>query len=794
MRSRIITLIVISWIFVQTPRTIAADRKEEPLVKRVEKAIERAKTFIKSKARDGNWESDMYGVVRKGGPTCLAVLALLTAGTPVDDPLIEKALAYIRSLPPDQTYTVGLQTMVLAHAGNLKGDKIQMEKNVRWMLDARVYDGGQLQGWSYHKNDPMSRNNSNTQYVLLGLHEALQAGVHIDQRDLEEIRSFYVRTQNVDGGWGYVPSRRDMSTATMTTAGLCGLLITGMDLNAGREKPLGNGAWKDCGVYKESEEVKKALAWLASHLRGPKDYDKVRFADQLVLYYFLYGLERAGRLSGLRFIGDHDWYREGCEYLVNAQDPKDGGWKGHGTFENSPLVNTCFSLLFLSKGRTPVLISKLSHAANVGGGRITFEDWNNDRNDVRNLVDFTSRELFKRMPLGWQIFDAKRAGGQSSEDLTAELLQSPIVYFNGHHAPQFNDKEIEMLQKYVEEGGFVIAEACCGSPDFDRGFRRLIEEKLFPDNKLQKLSPEHPIYRASGKFLVDPAKVELWGLNYGCKTVLVYLPNDVSCQWESNKFEDDAKTAFQIGANIIAYATGMEPPQPRLHEIDIVREEGKEPPKSYLKVAQLKHTGDWQPAKNAMPNLMREMAKRGAKVSIKAEQLAFNDVNLVDFKLLYMHGRNNFDLPNKKALDSLKFNLEMAGGLLFADACCGSKNFDKSFRGFIRAVFGKDLEPIPLRDELFGAELNGEAIEKVRCRRDLNDKADGAEKKAVAVGYPIVEPALEGIKVDGRWVVIYSKYDIGCALEKHASTECLGHDHESAVKLASAIVMYALKR
>jgi hypothetical protein len=76
----------------------------------------------------------------------------------------------------------------------------------------------------------------------------------------------------------------------------------------------------------------------------------------------------------------------------------------------------------------------------------------------------------------------------------------------------------------------------------------------------------------------------------------------------------------------------------------------------------------------------------------------------------------------------------------------------------------------------------------------LNDKADGAEKKAVAVGYPIVEPALEGIKVDGRWVVIYSKYDIGCALEKHASTECLGHDHESAVKLASAIVMYALKR
>jgi hypothetical protein len=43
-------------------------------------------------------------------------------------------------------------------------------------------------------------------------------------------------------------------------------------------------------------------------------------------------------------------------------------------------------------------------------------------------------------------------------------------------------------------------------------------------------------------------------------------------------------------------------------------------------------------------------------------------------------------------------------------------------------------------------------------------------------------------------VVIYSKYDIGCALEKHQSTDCLGHDYDSAVVLARAAVLYALKR
>jgi hypothetical protein len=40
----------------------------------------------------------------------------------------------------------------------------------------------------------------------------------------------------------------------------------------------------------------------------------------------------------------------------------------------------------------------------------------------------------------------------------------------------------------------------------------------------------------------------------------------------------------------------------------------------------------------------------------------------------------------------------------------------------------------------------------------------------------------------------FSKYDIGCALEKHQSPDCLGHDHGSALKLGSAVVLYALKR
>ena len=54
-----------------------------------------------------------------------------------------------------------------------------------------------------------------------------------------------------------------------------------------------------------------------------------------VLYY-LYGLERVGRLTARRFIplfptkpgqpDRADWYREGAEHLVRSQDPLSGFW------------------------------------------------------------------------------------------------------------------------------------------------------------------------------------------------------------------------------------------------------------------------------------------------------------------------------------------------------------------------------------------------------------------------------------------------------------------------------------
>ena len=51
---------------------------------------------------------------------------------------------------------------------------------------------------------------------------------------------------------------------------------------------------------------------------------------------------------------------------------------------------------------------------------------------------------------------------------------------------------------------------------------------------------------------------------------------------------------------------------------------------------------------------------------------------------------------------------------------------------------------------------------------------------------------MEGIDIKGRFVVIYSKYDISCALEGDASAACTGYVPEDALKIGVNVVLYAL--
>ena len=110
----------------------------------------------------------------------------------------------------------------------------------------RRMQGDKLLGWTYFQEQRTGTDNSNTQYALLGLHAGQTAGAKIDPEVWQSIRDYYISTQQASGGWGYARIRGDEPRLTMTTAGLCGLLIAGMDLNTGRETPLPDGTADKC--------------------------------------------------------------------------------------------------------------------------------------------------------------------------------------------------------------------------------------------------------------------------------------------------------------------------------------------------------------------------------------------------------------------------------------------------------------------------------------------------------------------------------------------------------------------
>lgn len=372
-------------------------RGDDPLVEKVRKSIQDARGYLLGQQRpNGSWEISAGDVTHPGGATSLALLALLTSGENPKSEAIQNGLRYLRTIKPGHTYTVALQTMAFAQAGEAE-DRQRIQRNVRWLIEAQ-----QPTGWSYTKAG--GTDNSNTQYAVLGLHAGIEAGVEVDKAALERIRKYMLAAQ-AGGGWSYKSGARP--TMTMTCAGLCNLMITGMDLDVSKQH-MDGGVIVDCGKYDENRPVADALRLLGAHF--PPEIHPGAFQHDLndtsFPFYCLYGIERTGRLTGRRFFGGHDWYEIGCRYLVAVQ--KDGYWHGSG-MDGPPIVATSFSLLFLAKGRTPVLLTKLAMTAySTAVGPSSFF-----RNARRLEANCRNIGLLSRREDQWNLTDSKRGVIQS---------------------------------------------------------------------------------------------------------------------------------------------------------------------------------------------------------------------------------------------------------------------------------------------------------------------------------------------------------------------------------------------
>jgi hypothetical protein len=107
--------------------------------------------------------------------------------------------------------------------------------------------------------------------------------------------------------------------------------------------------------------------------------------------YGMYGVERIGVASGRKYIGGIDWGAAGAEYLVRHQNP-DGSFGVEEPHKNPRKVpDTMFAILFLSRGRAPVVMNKLEYGFGAGGAQT--DPWNERPRDVANFTRWTQKQL-----------------------------------------------------------------------------------------------------------------------------------------------------------------------------------------------------------------------------------------------------------------------------------------------------------------------------------------------------------------------------------------------------------------
>jgi Domain of unknown function (DUF4159) len=805
LRQAVIAVAAVSVVFASRPAAAADDLKPE----QVRTAILKGRTWLLSQQEDDG--SFKHSAGHTIGKTGLAILALINSGMSPTEPEIKKGLKFLRDAKlPSATYEISLMLMALAAAKDKARDSLRIAALVELLEDGQYTAGKDIEGgWTYNcpKGGGFLRpDRSNSQFAVLALRDAMYAGAKVKKSTWLRIRKYWEDGQSGDKGWGYVSSG-ERSRGSMTVAGISSLVIVSRVLDD--ENRAKNGKPNCCPENKPYKKLEDGIAKLGTEIKRRGTAVGNYPGGSQNLYYYLYGLERAGRLSGRRFFGTRDWYRDGASFFVRAQQPG-GKWVGRGFGESEPIVASCMALLFLSKGLAPVLINKLDYGTDPNKD----VNWNRHRDDARNLTEYViTRDKWPQL-LTFQTVEMRKMLKEGPAEAREALDQSKVLLITGRDRPTelINDpKQYGYLKDYVKRGGFIFAVANCDRKGgFDAGFHDLVQ-KMFKDPntgkteagmELKRLPKDHPIYRSEHNLVPAYKDIELYGVDFGCRTAIVFAPVgqdavagfDLSCYWNDWRLSPSktrhpwVERAMQVGINVLAYATGREPPQ-KLQERDASLNKGKNPiERGFLQVAKLKHTGDWDVAPRALRNLLLGLNRfNGLTASTKQRDISPADKNLFRYPVVYMHGRNGFSM-SATSKKQLKEYLSKRGGLLFADACCGAPAFDKSFRELMRELFGRGaLKRIPMTHEIFTQKI-GFDIRKVHRRMP-----ESSSKTAkINASTKLVEPYLEGIEVEGRLVVIYSKLDISCALERQASIACAGYVEKDALKIGINVMLYAL--
>ena len=432
----------------------------------------------------------------------------------------------------------------------------------------------------------------------------------------------------------------------------------------------------------------------------------------------------------------------------------------------------------------PALVGKMAMGpirwATREGKQVQQRDWMTDPADINTLLVWTNEKL------GINYRSTEADFGHFSFD-PREL---PALLFAGHNDFSLSDEVRKKLARYVLDGGMIIADACCGWKNFTDAFRQEMEQ-IFPGRPLRKMLPEEPVFSSyykmgaftykkedGSEFVEEPC---LEGIDFGCRTGVIFSPRDVTCGWDGHEHPRGTRVtidqARQIGANLITYVLGTFQ-LGRFLSSTKVYHEATAPTRDDFVFAQLVHEGDWDPDPSAVHNLLKHARDNSTlEVKFKRESAKLKDPKTATYPLLYMTGHHDFRWDQDE-VGRLQRYLG-AGGMLLADACCGRMAFHTAFQREIAKVLPEHkLEKLKPDHPIY------------RTHYDVR-RADYTPRVREDFG-PFDSPELEGISVDGRLVVVYSRFDLGNGWEQFPHAYSYGYKDESALQIGTNVIVYAV--
>ncbi|HWE04683.1 MAG TPA: DUF4159 domain-containing protein, partial [Tepidisphaeraceae bacterium] len=730
----------------------------------VDDAIDKAVTFLKGKQqKDGSWEvADKKTAGHAwGGETAIVTYALLAAGENPQDPAIKKAVEWLEAEDLHGTYAVGLRAQVwnlMPVAARTKPVVEGRERDKDFVLWSRGLKsvGKGFYGYTYGTESAMSLgmlktplshagsnggDRSNSQYGVLGAWALEQAGAEIPTSFWAEEDEAWKKDQNLDGGWSY-GGKGGPSTATMTAAGVATLFITQdyvMRANSHQFDVCKGGV--------TNKNIEDGLTWM----------DKHAIAALAGGPYGLYGIERIGVASGRKYFGPIDWYKLGAERLVKTQAA--GSW--------GALHDTCFCLLFLVRGRAPVMMNKLMYEP---ASKTQVDPWNERPRDTANLTKWMAHHSLEGF-LNWQIVNMKVP--------VDELHDAPILYISGSEEVLLSNQDIDKLRQFVEQGGMIYGNADCGSVSFTQSFHKL-GQRLFSRYEFRKLPLTHLIYDEQYRAAKWKNHPVVEGMSNGIRELMILIPNaDPGHAWqlESTKIKEEL---FQLAGNIFLYATGREN---LTHKGDtyIVHSEGPVS-KHNIKVARLEVGDNWDPEPGAWRRLAAVMHNK-RHVEISPEPVKLGAGLLAGYKIAHLTGTTKLSLSAPAAAEVKDFVDK--GGTLIVDAAGGSTEFAESAEAVLGQIFGgtatTDLQtPLPPGHILFSTV--GAQVDPVSYRLFA---------RKTLVGH-LRDPRIRAVTVaKGRIGVFFSREDLVEGLVGEPVDGIVGYSPNVATQLMSNMVMYA---